>query len=71
MCAIQNNTGYWGTTEKPEMDLIAPAMHVSVSHTSPSSDITAKIHPTDWLSVVVHVHQLAAHFSYSDLDLHL
>lgn len=69
MCGIPNNTGYWGTTEKPEMDLLAPTLHISVSHTSPSSDIAAKDHPTDWLSVMVHEHQLSASFRYSDLDL--
>lgn len=68
MCAIQNSTGYWDTNEKPEMDLVSPIVHISVSHTSPSSDIAAKYHPTDWLSVIVHEHQLAASFSYSDLD---
>lgn len=68
MCALQNSTGHWDTTEKPEMDLISLTVHISVSHTSPSSDIDAKYPPTDWLSVIVHEHQLAANFSYSALD---
>lgn len=52
------------------MDLRTPTMHSSVSHTSPSSDIAARYHPTDWLTVMVHEHQLAACFSHFDLDLH-
>lgn len=65
---IQNSSRYWGTTEKPEIDLRSLSERISVSHSSPSSDIAAKYHPTDWPSMIVHQHQLADGFSHSDLD---
>lgn len=45
------------TAEKPEMDLNSPAVRISVSHTSPSSDIAARYRPADWPSVIVHEQQ--------------
>ena len=68
MPGIQKDPSYWGTTEKPEIDLKSLSERISVSHSSPSSDIAAKYHPTDWPSMTVHEHQLADGFSHSDLD---
>lgn len=56
-----------GTKLKNQNWISSPTGHISVSHTSPSSDISAKYHPKDWLSVIFREHQQAASFSYSDL----
>ena len=66
MCAIQNCTVYWSKSKKKKKK--KKWISNLIPSTSPSSDIAAKYHPTDWLSVIVFEHQLADGFSYSDLD---